>query len=462
MIIEHRSAFKYTGIGVFLTFAISAWTGMYAADTVVFSGNTLKVISDTPPASTGLDRIYVLDSTTGVSVEYSTSGVSGVKWYRYSVLGGGYAEEISGLERNGNVVRLPHVAGDMGYIIEDNSRRYCFWVVDYSAHRTELESVSLDPDMGGCSETTLRVEGNIRPINYYTVNGRQAQLGRGLELRYMNLSWDDTSRSYVQSEVLEEIDSSEGSITLTPPSYCQTDYTLSGDRFLKAWGMEKSVISPTYDPVAVEVRTAADQIQEEQSGEGVGSNRLKTETDGLGGSAPAEIEFSAWVTDATIFKEWQMSADPEFGIIDYRFPQQDLSYTFRDEGTWYVRFVGANSDGSCQMESDVYTVTIGASDLLCPNVFSPDGDGVNDVWKVAYRSLLEFECWIFDRYGVEMAHFDNPDKGWDGTYGGKAVKTGVYYYVIRAKGADGRIYKKSGDINILRRKTYTTAQSPDN
>ena len=41
-------------------------------------------------------------------------------------------------------------------------------------------------------------------------------------------------------------------------------------------------------------------------------------------------------------------------------------------------------------------------------------------------------------------------KGWDGKYKGKYVKPGVYYYVIEAKGADGKEYKKKGDINILR------------
>jgi hypothetical protein len=45
--------------------------------------------------------------------------------------------------------------------------------------------------------------------------------------------------------------------------------------------------------------------------------------------------------------------------------------------------------------------------------------------------------------------FTDPDGGWDGTYNGRLVDPGVYYYVITATGSDGKKYKKRGDINIL-------------
>lgn len=97
---------------------------------------------------------------------------------------------------------------------------------------------------------------------------------------------------------------------------------------------------------------------------------------------------------------------------------------------------------------------IGASELKCPNAFSPGAsEGVNDLWKVSYRSLTEFECWIFNRYGTQLFHFSDPEDGWDGKYRGKLVPPGVYFYVIEARGADGKQYRKAGDINILRYKT---------
>ena len=93
---------------------------------------------------------------------------------------------------------------------------------------------------------------------------------------------------------------------------------------------------------------------------------------------------------------------------------------------------------------------IGESRLEIPNAFSPGASpGVNDEWKVSYKSLVEFECHIFNRWGVKMCSFTDPALGWDGKYGCKLVPAGTYYYVIKARGSDGVEYKKSGDINII-------------
>ncbi len=116
----------------------------------------------------------------------------------------------------------------------------------------------------------------------------------------------------------------------------------------------------------------------------------------------------------------------------------------------YVRFYCANADASCDYYSETYEVSIGESFLKCPNAFSPfNEDGVNDEWKVSYSSIVSFECAIFNRGGHKMASFSDPSQGWNGKYNGKFVPAGVYYYVIKARGADGRDYNLSGDINII-------------
>ena len=151
------------------------------------------------------------------------------------------------------------------------------------------------------------------------------------------------------------------------------------------------------------------------------------------------------------FKQWQVSDNADFNYILMDFAQDEVEYTFEEAGTTYWRFYYANSDGSCEDYSETYTVNIGESGLVCPNIFSPGTTPeVNDIWKVSYKSIVDFHCWIYNRWGVLIKEFTDPSDGWDGTYRGKLVSAGVYFYVIRATGSDGKKYKLSGDINILR------------
>lgn len=112
---------------------------------------------------------------------------------------------------------------------------------------------------------------------------------------------------------------------------------------------------------------------------------------------------------------------------------------------------------NCDYYSPVYEVSIGESDIKCPNAFSPGtSEGINDLWKVSYKSIIQFECHIFNRWGIQVAHLTDPSQGWDGKYKGKLVPSGVYYYVIKARGADGKDYNLRGDINIIGYKQNTS------
>ncbi len=422
----------------------------YSASPLSFEGNTYKVIDIDAEKSTGLNKIYVLNDVKGVSVVYSASGNNAsVKWYRYSNLGGGYAEEITDIERDGSKYRLVNLEGDMGYIIEDDNTSYYFWVVDYSRHVFHISNVTSAAQQD-CDSETLDVTGSGEAIHYYTINGQPRVLSREIEVKYYNLEWDTSSSSYIQYENTVKLESMGGQIIVRPAALCDTDFSVTGDRFLKVWNMSETAETTNIRPHAVEIHTEAEQADDATADTDIGSNVIKTDSNGMGGSAPAEISFYAYTTDGVMHEEWQMSSDSEFLEISHRFAGKDLNYTFTEEGDYYLRFIGSNSDGTCDAISETYVVTIGDSELLCPNAFSPNDDGVNDIWKISYRSLLDFKCWIFDRTGKQLYHYTDPSGGWDGTYRGKKVKPGVYYYVIQATGADGKKYKKSGDINIIR------------
>lgn len=432
---------------------ISSIFGMKAVN-VGFTGESHKIIDVIPERSTGLDHVYVVYDMLSVSEMRISEVGSNVTVSRYSSLGGGYAEPVA-THWDGNDLIVDRPEGDMGYIISDGGDNHYIWVVNYAPHRFELSSVSSYPEQE-CSSTRLSVTGSGDAIHYYTIDGRPVELSRDIEVGYTSLAWDEDANDYSRQSMIKTYPHLSDPMTIVPALYCATEVTISGDRFLQEWGMGKSVSSPTLQPNGLEIHTTAVQTNRSEDPE-EGSNVINSDTSGLGGSAPAVILFSAYVTDAVIHNEWQLSQDPQFEDVDYRFNEKEVEYTFEEEGVFYMRYIGSNADGSCEEYSETYTISIGASDLRIPNAFSPNDDGVNDVWKVGYRSLLSFKCWIFDRYGNQIHYFDDPNSGWDGKYRGKTVKSGVYYYVIEATGSDGKKYKKGGDINIVSYKRNGTS-----
>lgn len=107
-------------------------------------------------------------------------------------------------------------------------------------------------------------------------------------------------------------------------------------------------------------------------------------------------------------------------------------------------------------EFEPFRIILAESSLEVPNAFSPNGDGINDYFNVYNaKSIVSFHAAIFNRWGQQLYSWgldgiDSKEAGWDGTYNGKPVKAGVYYVVVKAKGADGIEYEFRRDVNLLR------------
>jgi gliding motility-associated-like protein len=125
------------------------------------------------------------------------------------------------------------------------------------------------------------------------------------------------------------------------------------------------------------------------------------------------------------------------------------SNTYTDIGTYTVELIV--SDGTC---SDTTTITIdayGESAVLIPNVFTPNGDGSNDIFTVEGVNLESVEGEIFNRWGQKMFSWSNVKGHWDGrTLSGSEAPDGTYYYIINAKGLDGEEYYKKGGFSLIR------------
>jgi len=89
-----------------------------------------------------------------------------------------------------------------------------------------------------------------------------------------------------------------------------------------------------------------------------------------------------------------------------------------------------------------------------PNIFSPNGDGINDFFQVKARTLKTFTGQIVNRYGRVVYTWENwqdYEAGWDGNLeGGSKAAPGVYYYIIKATGWDDKDYNLQGVLHLMR------------
>lgn len=98
--------------------------------------------------------------------------------------------------------------------------------------------------------------------------------------------------------------------------------------------------------------------------------------------------------------------------------------------------------------------------LYIPNVFSPNGDGVNDLFLPQTSpdcSILDYELTIMDRWGGVVFQTTNINNGWDGVYEGQQMEEGTYVYNIEYGFAiemdstsNSVIELEHGEINLVR------------
>jgi gliding motility-associated-like protein len=86
--------------------------------------------------------------------------------------------------------------------------------------------------------------------------------------------------------------------------------------------------------------------------------------------------------------------------------------------------------------------------LVVPNAFTPNGDGVNDVWAInALNDFPDCTVAVYNRYGILVYQSRGYPKPWDGTFNGKPLPTGTYYYCINT---NAHMQQMAGSVTILR------------
>lgn len=109
---------------------------------------------------------------------------------------------------------------------------------------------------------------------------------------------------------------------------------------------------------------------------------------------------------------------------------------------------------SCSV-TQTYDILAGTSECIpesfyIPNIFSPNGDGINDIFYVRATGIKTLKVIIYDRWGEKIFEFTDPNLGWDGTFRGKLLDAAVFVYYVEAEMNSGTIYKEKGNITLVK------------
>lgn len=121
-------------------------------------------------------------------------------------------------------------------------------------------------------------------------------------------------------------------------------------------------------------------------------------------------------------------------------PAEDRSYTL----------VVTDING-CRAADEVTVVVKTEYEVFMPNIFSPNGDGSNDVFvPIDFGAVRTGTLKIFNRWGGLIYETRDFNAGWDGTFKGRQVNPGVFIYYISGEFLDGNTFSKTGSVTLIR------------
>jgi len=168
--------------------------------------------------------------------------------------------------------------------------------------------------------------------------------------------------------------------------------------------------------------------------------------DSILGHQPFDVTFNNTSSNGT-FYYWYFG-DTLSGGSDSS-TLQNPSHIFDSAGTYTVILITTNQYGCRDTLTKVITVEK-TSHLIVNNVFTPNGDGKNDIWMPDFTNISSSHIIIFNRWGEKIQDWTTLT-GWDGTTsGGGLCPDGTYYYIVSAVGVDGVVYNTHGYLTLIR------------
>ncbi|MGZ3902680.1 MAG: beta strand repeat-containing protein [Bacteroidia bacterium] len=163
------------------------------------------------------------------------------------------------------------------------------------------------------------------------------------------------------------------------------------------------------------------------------------------GYAPLNVSFGSMVSGSTnpiynwVFGDGNLSANA------------NPSNTFNNGGTFTVTLTVTDPTSGCM---DTVNLLIKVDDgliVIIPNIFTPNGDDINDVFSTTIRGAKSADGLIFNRWGQLVYSWDALNGNWDGVMiNGNDATDGTYFYLIKVTSNKGEVKQYNGPLTLVR------------
>ncbi|RXQ96640.1 T9SS type B sorting domain-containing protein [Ancylomarina salipaludis] len=426
---------------------ISAPNASYSSPTEYSSGaqDNIFVFSDEFAAGVGELKAVSPDGISGWDFTWTKWNSATTSFEAAFQVDNGLSESIVSDLGDG----LYHVKIEKGAIV----REYQAWVINHLKGTNQPVFTKTDMDCSGLYFLSSYVA--AKDYYYDFPSSNPLELSRTLIFSFQHngleiqgpafVDYDGTNKSFVYESAFK----GEESFTMTVIDECGFEYT------------SDAILSKTYkvDP--------------------------RFNFNPASGEAPLNVNFEIENLNDRAEYEWYFYQDTS--RIDGPVPAQDSlltdiktdineTYTYLHPGKYFVKLIARNNDDAmnCVEEFVSSDILVESSLFEVPNVFTPNGDGANDVFRLKLYSVKSYSAKIFNRWGRLVYEFQESDvkyanagydvdiigsgsefwysvKGWNGKINGKLATPGTYFYVIEAEGREetGKHYTERGAVMLL-------------
>lgn len=126
------------------------------------------------------------------------------------------------------------------------------------------------------------------------------------------------------------------------------------------------------------------------------------------------------------------------------------SHVYTAAGTYCTQLIIVSTQTGCIDSTTQCLDVLNGVVITIPNVFTPNGDLINDVFSIKTEGVNSLKCEIYDRWGLKLYSWDSLTGYWDGTTNGKQCSDGTYFYVVTAVDVKGKEHTFNGYLQLLK------------